>query len=220
MEKSLVEKNLDKLKAIQEAKQSEISKVKNQKTKSIGRAVIGLSDEEIEANVEMVAKPFDDAIGALEAKTDSSVREGQKKAIQDYYAAEIQPTPDQIRSAEDLVEDFNSKKSFSGEKEAEFMKQLQFHLENETAKAAAYVLANKMLFPKDPNQEAYALKLNPLLDEKMKAITLSNVDSNLFELYRIEQMAKTNGSLSMIERVSLKNRAFELGGNGNLLEFK
>ncbi len=101
------------------------------------------------------------------------------------------------------------------------MNDLNFHMENETVKAMSYVLAFKELFPDDPKNEEYFLKMNPQLADKQEAIDLVKQDSDKYEIYKLKEKALTLGtSLSTVDRIAMMNRAFELGFNGNLLQFR
>ncbi len=107
--KTFVETQLEKLVVLNDEKQTQIQKVKKQVYKTIGRIQILKSDQEIQAEAEVVKEKYDLMAETIEKQIIENIKENEKKAYQEYYAAETKPTDEQVRESQQLVSEFKLK---------------------------------------------------------------------------------------------------------------
>lgn len=104
------------------------------------------------------------------------IADERKKLHQAIVNAEPIPTSEQVIVTEQLVKQYHNMVNST-----KFFADMQFHIENETAKALPYYFASKEMFPDDPQVDAVLRTLVPAIAEK---------ETELLEIDEMERIYK------------------------------
>lgn len=219
--KNYVEKNIGDIFMMEKERDKAIDLYHSERGRTValaaGRAY-RLNDEEVEKLVEDVKKEYESKIVLVENAVEKKIAEAMKKNIQELEKVDCLPSADTKAGVEYVIQEYNSNKTGIAEQDKKnFIDSLKYHLDNETVKAETYYLAYKELFPGEDASQ-YLLQLKPEYKELDEQRTKLNEASDLWEQYKINKQASVPG-LGTLERISLKRRMYNHGGNPNSLEF-
>lgn len=155
--------NFDTLKAYVQAQLQKIIRLEQEKLQKIagvhdytmiGGTVIPLTAEQIATAKKAVQDEYDDRIRAVHDQIAATLDAAQKEANQEYANAVPRPTADEWREIQSMIERY--KNSDDPHKEADFIEQRDFNIENETRLARIFVFAGRDLGITKTNADANA----------------------------------------------------------------